>query len=80
MALFYGLLYNSPESSLEDRITAKDSAKYQFKTFGSVAVLFVKVKLSIRGLTEHLNCIAQVIAECHGWYRLLWPLHCRLII
>jgi hypothetical protein len=61
-------LYNTPESTLEGRITTKGRIEYQFKVFGGITVLFIEVKLSIGGLTEHLNCIAQVIAEADGGF------------
>ncbi|KAI9769791.1 MAG: hypothetical protein M1840_003785 [Geoglossum simile] len=63
VGLFSGLLYNTPESMLEGKITSKGRIEYQFKTFGGVTVLFIEVKLLIGGLSERLDCIAQVIAE-----------------
>lgn len=76
MALFYGLLYNTPESILKGRITTRGRIEYQFKTFGGVTVVFIQVKLSIGSLTERLNCIAQVIAECDGGFEIIsiWEL------
>ena len=60
MALFSGLLFNTPEAISEGKI------EYQFKTYGGVTVVFIKVKLDVGNLTERLNCYAQVIAECDG--------------
>ncbi len=40
------------------------TTRYYFKTFGTILVVFVKVKLKIGSVEEHLNAIAQVIAEC----------------
>ncbi len=39
---------------------------YHFKAFGSIAVLFIQVKLKIGGRKERMDAIAQVIAECDG--------------
>lgn len=39
---------------------------YHFKTFGSLTVVFVEVKLKIGSVEERLNAVAQVIAECDG--------------
>ena len=62
MALFSGLVFNTPET----RLTTKGRIEYQFLTYGGVTVIFVEVKLEIGGSTERLNCLAQVIAECDG--------------
>ena len=64
VALFSGLLFNTPEEMLEGRI------EYQFKTYGGVTVIFIEVKLDIGNLTERLNYYAQVIAECDGGFRM----------
>ena len=66
VALFSGLLFNTPETLLEGRLTSKGRIEYQFKTYGGITVVFIEVKLDIGNLTERLNCIAQVIAECDG--------------
>ena len=42
--------------------------EYQFKTYGGITVIFIEAKLEIGSLTERLNCIAQVIAECDGMF------------
>jgi hypothetical protein len=39
---------------------------YHFKAFGTRAVMFVEVKQDIGPLSERVNAIAQVIAECYG--------------
>jgi len=65
VALFSGIVLNTPETALEDRIT-KGRIEYQFRTYGGVIVVFIVVKLKIGGLTERLDCVAQVIAECNG--------------
>jgi hypothetical protein len=64
VTLFSGLLLNKPEEMLEGRI------EYLFKTYGGITVIFIGVKLDIANLAEHLNCYAQVIAECDGEFRL----------
>jgi len=70
VALFSGLLFNTPEAILEGRITTKGRIEYQFKTYGGITVIFIEVKLDIGSLTERLNCYAQVIAECDGMFRM----------
>ena len=57
---------NLPESTLDGRLTTKGRIKYQFKAFGSVAVLFIEVKLRLGGATERMDAVAQVIAESDG--------------
>jgi len=66
VALFSGIVRNTPEKILEGRIATKGRIEYQFRTYGGVTVVFIEVKLEIGGLTERLNCVAQVIAECDG--------------
>jgi len=66
VALFSGLVFNTPETILEGKITTKGRIKYQFLTYGGVTIVFIEVKLEIGGSTERLNCVAQVIAECDG--------------
>ena len=68
MALFGGLVYNTPESILQGRLTTQGRIEYQFKAFRGIRVVFIEVKLNIGSLTERLDCIAQVIAECNGMY------------
>jgi len=69
VALFSGLLFNTPETLLEGRTTTKGRMEYQFKTYGGITVVFIQVKLDVGSLTERLNCFAQVIAECDGMVR-----------
>jgi hypothetical protein len=66
--LFSGLLYNTPETLLEDRITTRGRIGYQFKTYDGITVLFIEVKLDTGSYTERLDRYAQVIAECDGMY------------
>jgi len=66
VALFSGLVFNTPETILEGRLTTKGRIEYQFLTYGGVTVVFIEVKLEIGGSTERLNCVALVIAECDG--------------
>jgi hypothetical protein len=69
VALFSGLLFNTPEALLEGRITTKGRIEYQFKTYGGITVVFIEVKLKIGNLKERLDIFAQVIAECDGMAR-----------
>jgi hypothetical protein len=71
VALFSGLLYNTPEAILEGKIITKGRIEYQFKIYGGVTVVFIEVKLDTGSLTERLNCYAQVIAECDGEFRII---------
>ena len=66
MALFSSLLFNTPETLLEGKLTTKGRIEYQFTTCGGITVVFIEVKLDMGSLTERLNCFAQVIAECDG--------------
>jgi hypothetical protein len=66
VALFSDLLFNTPETIPEGRITAKGPVEYLFKTYGGITVVFIEVKLDIGSLTERLNYFVQVIAECDG--------------
>jgi hypothetical protein len=66
VALFSGLLFNTPETTLEGRITTKGRIEYQFKTYGGITVVFLEAKLEIGSSTERSNSFAQVIAECDG--------------
>jgi hypothetical protein len=66
VALFSGLLFNTPETLLEGRMTTKGRIEYQFKTYGGITVVFIEVKVELGNLAERLNFFAQVIAECDG--------------
>ena len=71
VALFSGLLYNTPEEILEGKIATKGRIEYQFKTYGEViTVVFIEVKEDVGSLAELLNCYAQVIAECDGEFKM----------
>jgi hypothetical protein len=71
VALFSGLVFNTPEEILEDKMSTKGRIEYQFKIYGGITIVFIEVKLNIGGLVERLNCYAQVIAECDGEFRML---------
>ena len=71
VALFSGLLFNKPEEILEGKIATKGRIEYLFKTYGGITVIFIEVKLDIGNLTERLNCLAQVIAECDGEFSVM---------
>jgi len=66
VALFGFAFRNLPEPILDSRVTTKGKIKYYFKAFGSIAVLFIEIKLKMGGKKERLDAIAQVIAECDG--------------
>ena len=69
MALFSGLLFNTPETLLEGKMTTKGRIEYQFKTYGGITVLFIEVKVEMGNFRERLNFFAQVIAECDGMHQ-----------
>jgi hypothetical protein len=66
IAQFGFAFINLPESILDGRVTTRGKIEYYFKAFGSVAVLFIEVKLKIGSRKERLDAIAQTIAECDG--------------
>jgi hypothetical protein len=59
---------NLPESIISGRISTKGRIEYYFRAFGSISILVVEVKLKVGSATERLDAIAQVIAECDGWF------------
>ncbi|KAN0136971.1 hypothetical protein V8E53_005206, partial [Lactarius tabidus] len=59
---FGGCFCNTPETLMTGHIASKGWIEYQFKTFGSLTVVFVEVKLNVK---ECKDAIAQVIAECN---------------
>jgi hypothetical protein len=71
VALFSGLLFNTPEEMLEGKIATKGCIEYQFTIYGGVTVIFIEVKLNVGSLAERLNYYAQVIAECDGEFIML---------
>jgi hypothetical protein len=73
-------LRNNPESIIGGRIGTQGRIEY-FKTFGAIAILFIKLKIG--NDKERLKAIARVIAESDGtphafedytFWR--WPLEC----
>jgi hypothetical protein len=70
VALFSGLMFNTLEEMLEGKMSTKGRIEYQFRIYGGVSILFIEVKLNVGGLTERLNCYAQVIAESDGEFRM----------
>ncbi|KAH8819526.1 hypothetical protein F5884DRAFT_743934 [Xylogone sp. PMI_703] len=63
VAMFGGLLLNTPEAMIEGRFTEKGRIEYQFRIFQGVAVIFIEVKPQLGSYMERLDYIAQVIAE-----------------
>ena len=53
---------------LEGRITTRGKIEYRFMAFGSIAAVFIEIKLKIGigGAKQRLDAVAQVIAECDG--------------
>ena len=71
VALFSGLLFNTPGEMLEGKLATRGRIEYQFKNYGgTMAAIFIEVKLDVSNLAERLNCYAQVIAECDGEFRM----------
>jgi hypothetical protein len=72
---------NLPESILDGRVTTKGKIEYYFKAFGSIAALFIEVKLKIGSKKERLDAISQVIAECDAccWNNTRQGLHVPVI-
>ena len=71
MALFSGIVYNTPETLLEGRFTNKGRIEYQFKVYGGVTIVLIEVKADLGESNGHLDCVAQVIAECDGGFKSL---------
>lgn len=51
---------------MDDRTTMNNKAVYHFKVFGVRAVVFMEAEIQMDDDEEHLNAIAQLIAECCG--------------
>jgi hypothetical protein len=67
VAQFGGSIRNLPGSLMSGCITTKGRIEYRFKSFGTLSVVFVEVKLKIGSDDDdRLDAIAQVIAECDG--------------
>ena len=55
-----------PDPIIKGHLTTKSRMMWNFEIVGCIAVLFIEVGLATSSHTEHLNAIAQVIAECNG--------------
>jgi hypothetical protein len=64
LGIFGFAFRNLPESIIKGHITTKGRVEYCFTMIGPIAVLVMEVKIGSG--KEHLNAIAQVIAECNG--------------
>ncbi|KAF8476683.1 hypothetical protein DFH94DRAFT_634682 [Russula ochroleuca] len=64
VAQFTFALRNDPETSIKGHYPTQGGIEYLFKTYGAVAVLFIKMKHSMKSNEECLKAIAQIIAEC----------------
>ncbi len=68
MSSFGLLVQNSPETPIQARIATRGRIEYYYKVFGGVTVLFIEVQSKVGSGVEHLNQVAQVIAECDGGF------------
>ena len=60
---------STPESIIPERITTKGHIEYQLRVFeGGLSVVYIEVKLQDRTGEEHLNAVAQLIAEADDLY------------
>jgi len=66
IVLFDFAFRNLPEPIFDGRVTTRGKIKYYFKAFGSIAALFIEVRLKIGSRKERMDAIAQAIAECDG--------------
>jgi len=57
-------------------IATKGRIEYQFRVFGRLTVVYIEVKLEVGTGDEHLNAVAQLIAEADGLYSPLIPVPC----
>lgn len=57
---------NKPEPIMDGRVTTKGKIEHYFNAFGSIAVLFIEVKLRTGTAREKMDAIAQMIAKCVG--------------
>ncbi|RFU32625.1 hypothetical protein B7463_g3726, partial [Scytalidium lignicola] len=64
VGMFGGVIFNTPESIIEGKITTKGRIEYQFKMYGGITIVFIEVKQKSGTNFELLDFIAQVIAEC----------------
>jgi hypothetical protein len=72
VAKFGMLVRNTPETMIQGRITTQGRIEYQFRSFGSLTVLFIELKMFVGDLNERMNAIAQVrvwnVAVCrYNW-------------
>ncbi|KAF8535858.1 hypothetical protein BDD12DRAFT_750529 [Trichophaea hybrida] len=63
VAKFGMLIRNTPETMIQGRITTQGRIEYQFRSFDSLIVLFIELKMFVGDLNERMNAIAQVLAE-----------------
>ena len=54
------------------RITTKGHIEYQLRVFEVLSVVYIEVKLEVGTGEEHLNAVAQLIAEADGLYLRLY--------
>ena len=66
ISLFELTIFNAPESIIHGRLATKGGVEYNFSVFGGLSVLVIEVKYYLGVSGEHLEPIAQLIAECGG--------------
>ena len=49
-------------------IKTKDCIENKFKVFGRLSVVYLEVRLEVGSYDEHLDAVAQLIAEAYGMY------------
>ncbi|KAA8900056.1 hypothetical protein FN846DRAFT_781986, partial [Sphaerosporella brunnea] len=52
-----------PESMLLGAVTTRGRIEYQYRSFGSVNVVFIEIKLVLGTVSERMDAIAQALAE-----------------
>jgi hypothetical protein len=61
-------------------ITTKSRIEYQFRVFGGFTIVYVEAKLEVGTGAEHLDAVAQLIAEADGMYLHRCPVLTFLIL
>jgi hypothetical protein len=77
VALFGQLISDSGtgKSIMPGCVGTKDRIECQFKAFEGIIVVYIKVKLEVGTADEHLDAVAQLIAEVEGVYLILLCQH-----
>ncbi|KAH8816501.1 hypothetical protein F5884DRAFT_829694 [Xylogone sp. PMI_703] len=59
VAMFGGMISNTPEALIEGRLTTNGRIVYQFKIYGGISVVFIQVKPKSGSKAERLDFLAQ---------------------